>query len=308
MKLLYILEGLRTPLGDVLFGAVTHLGEELVFMAVAVFVFWCVDKYRGYYLLTVGFVGTVISQFLKILCCIPRPWVIDPTFTIVESARAQATGYSFPSGHTQNAVGTFGGIARFTNRTWLRWVMILLALAVSFSRMYLGVHTPLDVGVGFISAVVLLLVLYPLVERMKGNTRLLLSLALVMLGLSAAFWAYLTIAGAPCAVEDVNYDNYLNAVENAKKMTGATLGLLPVIYFDEKYFRFDTHAVWWAQVLKLVLGLGLVVGIKSGLKPLLNAVIPDMADVVRYFVVVLTVGIVWPLSFRFWKHLGRNKE
>lgn len=111
MNLLYALERLRTPFWDAVFSAVTHLGEETVFMVAAILIFWCVSKEEGYYLLLMGFFGTVVNQFLKLLFRIPRPWVRDPDFTIVESARAQATGYSFPSGHTQNAVATFGGIA-----------------------------------------------------------------------------------------------------------------------------------------------------------------------------------------------------
>jgi undecaprenyl-diphosphatase len=80
-------------------------------------VFWCFDKKHGYFLITIGFLGTVINQFLKVLFRIPRPWVKDPNFTIVESAKEAATGYSFPSGHTQSAVGSFGAVARFTKKT-----------------------------------------------------------------------------------------------------------------------------------------------------------------------------------------------
>ena len=106
MGVLYALESIRTPALDKIMSVITLLGGELFFMVIAVTVFWCVSKREGYYLMIVGFFGTVINQFLKILCCVPRPWVKDPGFTIVESARAEATGYSFPSGHTQNAVAS----------------------------------------------------------------------------------------------------------------------------------------------------------------------------------------------------------
>ena len=96
MKLLDLLESLRTPAGDWLMSGITHLGGETAFLAVAIFIFWCVDKHEGYYLLTVGFLGTVLNQFLKLLRRIPRPWVLDPDFTIVESARTEATGVLFP--------------------------------------------------------------------------------------------------------------------------------------------------------------------------------------------------------------------
>ena len=100
-------------------------------MAAALYVFWCVDKRRGYYLLSVGFVGTLANQWLKIACRIPRPWVRDPNFTIVSSARAEAGGYSFPSGHTQCAAGWLGGIARFTRRRWLQ-VLCGVLLVISW--------------------------------------------------------------------------------------------------------------------------------------------------------------------------------
>ena len=130
MSLLYALQELRTPFLGTAMVLVTRLGEETIFMVVAIVVFWCVSKVGGYYLLSVGFLGTVMNQFLKMLFRIPRPWVLDPNFDIVESAREAATGYSFPSGHTQSAVGTFGGLARMTKKNWLRWVLVALGAVV----------------------------------------------------------------------------------------------------------------------------------------------------------------------------------
>ena len=84
MEFLYALENIRTPVLDAVMSAVTQLGGEMVYMAAAIVIFWCVSKGLGYYILTVGFAGTVLNQFLKITCRIPRPWVQDPEFTIVE--------------------------------------------------------------------------------------------------------------------------------------------------------------------------------------------------------------------------------
>ena len=172
MGVLYALESIRTPALDKIMSVITLLGGELFFMVIAVTVFWCVSKREGYYLMIVGFFGTVINQFLKILCCVPRPWIKDPDFTIVESARAEATGYSFPSGHTQNAVATYGGIARYTRRGWLRVVLVVLTVLIAFSRMYLGVHTPLDVGVSFLIAAVLVVggLLTAVVLSLRGGS------------------------------------------------------------------------------------------------------------------------------------------
>ncbi|MFR0787362.1 MAG: phosphatase PAP2 family protein [Vescimonas sp.] len=171
MDILYALEKIRTPFWNGVMSAVTQLGGEVIFIVAAVVVFWCVSKWEGYYLMTIAFCGTVLNQFLKLICRVPRPWVRDPNFTIVESARAEATGYSFPSGHTQNAIGLFGGMARWGGRRWVRLGLTTLALVIAFSRMYLGVHTPADVGVSLVLAAALVLGLYPLMRRAQEKPR-----------------------------------------------------------------------------------------------------------------------------------------
>lgn len=308
MKLLYALESIRTPLLDTILGAVTHMGGELFFMVIAVTVFWCVSKRMGYYLMTVGFFGTILNQFLKILCCVPRPWVKDPDFTIVESARAEATGYSFPSGHTQNAVATYGGIARYTRRRWLRGVCIALMLVICFSRMYLGVHTPLDVGVSFVIAAALVLLVYPLMEEADRRPRVLTAMIGVMVLCSAAFIVYLYLRGdTGTTAEDTA--NYVSALQNAWKLTGATLGMLAANILDRRYIRFETQAVWWAQIIKLVVGFGLLLAIRAGLKAPLIALCGGAAEIaggIRYLLVVLFAGCVWPLTFWGFSRLGKK--
>ena len=158
MSFLYFLENLRCAPLDFLFSLITLCGEETVFMAVGMIVFWCINKHQGYYLLCVGFAGTVINQFLKMLFRVPRPWVKDPKFTIVESAKEAATGYSFPSGHTQTSVGLFGGIAHWNKGTVLRVAALSLCVLVPLSRMYLGVHTPADVLVSVGIALLLIFI------------------------------------------------------------------------------------------------------------------------------------------------------
>lgn len=97
MTILKWLEGLRAPWLDSLMSAVTELGDETVFMVAGLVILWCVNKRWGFRFLLTGLMGSVMNQLLKAIFLIPRPWVLDPSFTIVESARAGATGYSFPA-------------------------------------------------------------------------------------------------------------------------------------------------------------------------------------------------------------------
>ena len=306
MRFLYVLERLRHPALDAIFAAVTYCGDELAFLVLAFALFWCVSKRGGYYAFLVGLFGTLGNQFLKLLCRVPRPWVLDPDFTIVESARAAATGYSFPSGHTQNAVGTFGAIAATAKRRWVRWVCIALIVLVPFSRMYLGVHTPKDVGVAFALALILLAALWPAFRSDSAQAKAMPWLLGAALVLAIAFYGYASGLRVD-ALDAEAASNITHGAQNAAKLLGA-IAALPVMYFiEKKYISFDTRAVWYAQALKLVLGLALLLAVKTVLKAPLLAILPEgLAGAVRYFILVLCAGCVWPLTFRFWAKLGKK--
>ena len=307
MAFLYWLEGLRSPVLDAVMQFFTYFGEELVFTVLALVIFWCVDKREGYYLLFVGFVGTILNQFLKLLCRIPRPWVRDPSFPIVESARGSATGYSFPSGHTQNVVGTLGGLARWNKNRALRIVCIAVAALTSLSRMYLGVHTPLDVGVSLVIATVLVFVLYPLVRRCADEPKRMLVLLGVMLALAVAFVCYANFARFPA---DVDPDNLYEGRKNSFSLLGALLGFFVAYPIERGHIRFDERAAWWVQVLKVVLGLAGLLAIKEGLKALFAVVGFTWvgSNAIRYFAVILFAALVWPLCFPLLRRLEKKKS
>lgn len=307
MDILYALEKIRTPFWNGVMSAVTQLGGEVIFIVAAVVVFWCVSKWEGYYLMTIAFCGTVLNQFLKLICRVPRPWVRDPNFTIVESARAEATGYSFPSGHTQNAVGLFGGMARWGGRRWVRLGLTALALIITFSRMYLGVHTPADVGVSLVLAAALVLGLYPLMRRAQEKPRYMGYVLAAMLVVSGAFVVFVETCGFPA---DMDAENLASGIGNAWKMLGAVAGMTLAWLLDRRYIHFETQAVWWVQAIKVAVGMALLLAIKSGLKAPLLALLghEGLAGGVRYFLLVLVAGAVWPLVFRPMSKLGKGKK
>lgn len=307
MDILYALEKIRTPFWNGVMSAVTQLGGEVIFIVAAVVVFWCVSKWEGYYLMTIAFCGTVLNQFLKLICRVPRPWVRDPNFTIVESARAEATGYSFPSGHTQNAIGLFGGMARWGGRRWVRLGLTALALVIAFSRMYLGVHTPADVGVSLVLAAALVLGLYPLMRRAQEKPRYMGYVLAAMLVVSGAFVVFVETCGFPA---DMDAENLASGIGNAWKMLGAVAGMTLAWLLDRRYIHFETQGVWWVQVLKVVVGMALLLAIKSGLKAPLLALLghEGLAGGVRYFLLVLVAGAVWPLVFRPMSQWGKGKK
>ena len=297
MPFLYFLESIRNPIFDWFFATVTHIGEETFFLAFAIIFFWCVNKREGYFILITGLVGTVVNQVAKLIFRIPRPWVLDPEFNIIESARAEATGYSFPSGHTQNVAGTFGAIAAYEPKKWKTAVCVTIIALVGFSRMYLGVHTPLDVVVSLLVALGIILLLRPVFETDESFKKYMPYVVIGSVILSLGFLAYvLAIRGD----NTLDPHNYQSGLKNACTLLGCTAGLVVVHFVDSKYINFDTKAKWYAQLLKLAIGLGIILAIKSGLSAPLTALFGNeyVARAVRYFLIVVFAGAVWPLTFK----------
>lgn len=307
MEVLYLIEKIRTPILDTFLSTITHLGEETFFILLGLIFFWCVNKKEGYYLLSIGFIGTILNQFLKLLFRIPRPWVKDKNFTIVESARGEATGYSFPSGHTQSSVGIFGALARWHSQRAIRIIGIILCILIPFSRLYLGVHTPLDVGVSIGIALVLIFGLYPVIHKCFENKKAMRILLWVIFGLAVIFWAFVTFYNFP---ENVDSNNLASGTKNAYKMLGCTLGILVSFEIDDRFIKFETDGNFLCQVLKFIIGLIPLLLIKEGMRYPLGFIFGGsyVADGVRYLLIVLFAGCIWPLTFKFFKKLTQKNK
>ena len=310
MSVLYFLENIRNPVLDLFFSFITLYGEETVFMAVGMIIFWCFDKYQGYYLLCTGFTGTILNQFMKMTFRIPRPWVKDPSFTIVESAREAATGYSFPSGHTQTSVGLYGGIARWNRNRTIRIIAICFCVLVPLSRLYLGVHTPLDVIVSVGIALALIFLGYPLFQKAAEKPKLMFLIMSILAFITVAYTVFVCAYPFPEEVYTEGLHNLESARKNGFTLLGCIFGMIVIYAMDLKVIRFTTTAVWWAQILKAAGGIALVLATKELLRAPLDALFQGslVARAVRYFLVVIVAGLVWPLTFRWFSGLGQKKK
>lgn len=302
MEFLYLLENIRIPVLNEFMLLITQLGEETAFLIVALVLFWCVSKRIGYYVLSVGFIGTLANQFMKLWFRIPRPWVLDNNFTILEQAREAASGYSFPSGHTQSAVGTFGAIAHTASKRWIRIAALIIAVLVPFSRMYIGVHTPADVLVAAGLAAALIVLLWPVYFKNEGKH--VPALLIGMLILAISYMCFISFYSFPA---NIDVHNLESGVKNAYTLFGALLGLIVVYIADEKWLHFSTKAIWWAQIMKVAGGIIAVLAVKAGLKTPLNAILGESwGRSARYFLIVIIAGIVWPLTFKWFSKLGKK--
>ncbi len=301
MDMLRSIAGVRTPFFNGVMSGVSVLGEEMAFIVIGLILFWCFDKRFGYRFLFMYMAGTLINQFLKAIFMIPRPWVIDPDFEIVESARSGASGWSFPSGHTQAAAVMFGSLARRIKKGWAWAAAVVIILLVAFSRMYLGVHTLLDVSVSLVLGVLVIAVCEALFKRFGDG----LKPYAVMTGVVAALSLGLIVFIALVAGDNADPGQ----VKDACVLFGTAFGLFAGGIVEKRYVGFDTKARWWVQIIKVVLGLAVILGLRVGLKPLFTLISDSpLMDCARYFLMSFIAIAVYPILFKVLAPLGgRNR-
>ena len=127
--------------------------------------------------------------------------------------------------------------------------------------------------------------------------------------LSTLTIAYLSFVFLYDFPSDVDTTNLIHGQENACTMAGCIIGMIVVYLVDEKWLHFPTKAIWWAQIIKIAIGLCLILAVKSGMKGILNGFFGDMAGrAVRYFLIVLVAGVLWPMTFRYFEKLGKKEK
>lgn len=288
MTFLWFLEGIRTPFMDRLMQLITYFGQEIIIIAVICAFYWCADKRFAYLLGFTYFTAGLCVQALKITFRIPRPWVLDPEFTAVKSSMSGATGYSFPSGHTQGAVCLFFPLSLKTQHMRQKVLCILAFLLIGFSRMYLGCHTPKDVLASIIISVVVTCILWHFKIFLTEDTS--------HLALTACILAVISVSAAA-------YSLYLNETGTIEtkyavdcfKAAGAGLGFSLGWYAERKYLNFDSSAgSMKSRLIRLILGLILTFLIKECLSLLGSSILAKMTE---YFILVLWVLIIYPFLY-----------
>lgn len=290
MTFLWLLEGLRTPFLDKWMQFITYFGQELIIIAVICALYWCADKRFAYLLGFTYFTAGLCVQSLKITFRIPRPWILDPAFKAVESAVPGATGYSFPSGHTQGATCLFYPLALRTSRLWLKLLYILAFLAIGFSRMYLGCHTPKDVITSMVLSLAIASVLWRFQSVLLDNDGNLKLIAAILVCLSLATAGYSLILHGNGVIET-------GYAMDCCKASGAGLGFAIGWYIERTKIHFDTRTgSIGTQIVKLLAGLAAAMLIKEGFSMIFGSSI--LAKMSEYFILVLWVLVIYPFIFR----------
>ncbi len=288
MEFLRLLEGIRSPFLTMVFRFLTDFGEESFFLLVLCALYWCINKQLAYGVGISFFVSSMLTQGMKITFRVERPWIIDPAFSPAkgDGILATATGYSFPSGHTQSATALFTYLGLASRKKRVLIACLVLSLLVGFSRMYLGVHTPVDVAVGFLLALTVATLSYWYMGKGFSYTPLIWAMLIGSIGVLV----YALTQQGGGVLEDKN-------LADACKAAGACIGCAGGLIAEHKWIHFsEKTARPWHQVPKFLLGVAVLLGIKAGLKPVLGESL--LADAFRYTLMALWALAIYPLIMR----------
>lgn len=206
-------------------------------------VFWGIDKKWGYYFQVNLFVGEVVNGLIKLTVCAYRPWIRSDLIQPAGDSKAGATGYSFPSGHTQEATSLYGSVISWQNnkRKWLAILCGVMIFLTGFSRNFLGVHTPQDVVVGFIASLILLIITAKVAKKIEDNDK-----AKDLLSLGGIIFVIVTLAYIQLKSYPMDYDASGNLLADPQKMMngcfracGGVFGLSIGSYMERHFIKYE---------------------------------------------------------------------
>lgn len=293
MSFLWALSEIRTPFLDRLFQIITYFGQELLLVGVICALYWCVDKKLatqiGFTYITAG----LCVQGLKITFRIPRPWILDPQFKAVKSAVPAATGYSFPSGHTQGGTSLFAPLALNAQKLWVKLLCVAAFLLIGFSRMYLGCHTPKDVLTAMLVSLFFSWLIWHFQDVFTGeNAR-------------TGLIALLTAAAAVliCVYSFILYQNGTIEARYAAdcfKASGAALGFAAGWYLERRYLNFTiSNGPVSKKIVRFIIGLVVTAALQFGLKALIGQTLAGKT--IQHFVVIFWIIFLYPYLFTRYK-------
>lgn len=241
----------HTPALDTFFEVFTRFGGEYYLLMVPL-VLWCLDYRVGARIALLMAITLFVNTTLKNWVQEPRPYQLDPAIL-----SAGAEGYSFPSGHAMLVVAFWGVLAAWVRRTGFWWLAVGVMLTMAASRVYLGVHFPLDVAVGLaLGGGLLWLALY---EDHAIEVRLASRTLAERIGIAAALGALLFAFDALLVPDELH--EHMNA-GSAGFLAGSGVG----VALARARLAFEGRGVWWKRGLRFVLGAALTLALLGGLR------------------------------------------
>jgi membrane-associated phospholipid phosphatase len=239
------------------------LGKPEFLLLLGVFLFWCVDVSIGKKAGLIFICSLSLGLILKLAFHMPRPYWYDAQVKPL----AGEIDYGMPSIHSLLAMAFWPWLGRQSRLAWGWTAGLLLALGISLSRVYLGVHFPGDVVAGWaIGILVWFLVdwgiqrLGPVLKRFSLFLQCMLAVlaSVLVIALQGLILAALAGIADPAAWARNAARFAAIAPRDPKDLISAAaliLGLGAGLAFQNRWARFRADGPWGKRMLRFIVGV-----------------------------------------------------
>lgn len=290
----------------------SFLGSPEFYLLVMPFLYWSIDAVLGIRIGIILFLSAALNYYLKVIFHTGRP------FWVSREVESYAYEYDFaiPSGHAQLSSANFSLLAASLKRRSFWVLSLILIFLIGLSRIYLAVHFPQDVIVGWCAGFFLVWI-FLRVEDSVGSWFSERSLPMAILVLFAVSIAMLLIGfllryvvsswqipsawieNASSAFPD---EEMFDPLKISKLMlaSGAFFGFSSGAVWLSRRGLFDAKGSWTRRITRYLVGVIGVAALWFGLGSLLpeQAGIPGyVLDYMLYSVIGLWISALAPLIF-----------
>lgn len=265
------LQGFSSPFLDRVFIELTRLGSEGFYLALIAVVYWSVDRRVGVRLGLLFLASIFLNFALKDYLRLPRPQ--GPGLRVIYPE--SGTGYGFPSGHAQGNATVWGYLYAAFRRRWLLAWAVLITGAVALSRVYLGLHYPVDVLGGMAIGAAIVAVFHAVISRVER------------LGIGTAPQVMAAVLLPLAALSFYHTDQ-------SYRMAGGAIGLALGYLWQESRLRFEVRAGLFGHLAKVLLGVAGLFAVRLATDPFFPE---GPAQVARYALVGLWAAYGAPQAF-----------
>lgn len=239
VEILKYIQSFKNPILDTIFLIITMSAEVPVILIFTSILYWCINKKYGARLLFALTGNIALNTGVKEYFKSPRPIGVEG----IQSMRiSTATGYSFPSGHTQIGTTFWVSVMSILKNKYMYVFGSIMFICIGLSRLYLGVHWPVDVLFGWIFGIFFTLICNCImigIEESKKYSYFILIIIPMILGIFIVNSVeYIKMAGLLSGfivgyIVEIEYINFNVNVSLKSKMFRYVFGLISLgfIYF-----------------------------------------------------------------------------
>lgn len=288
VQLMEWMQSLNNPILETIAKIFTMFGDEIVITALLGFLYWCYDKEKAKYVVVAFMMSFGGCALIKGAVLRRRPYMVHEGIDCLRLPHSDGDamnpliqGFSCPSMHSGMSAAAMGAWGQIINKRGWIITAVVLPFFIGLSRIFLGVHYPTDVGLGWVFGGLSVLAVYLFFRKVKSRCILYFLPAVILL--PGLFYC-----------RDNEYFTGL----------GLSFGFAFSFLFEEKYVNFENTRDVIKCICRLVAGFAVFFGTSTLLKlPFDRAFVYSatwgayLLRVVRYALgVFLSIGVL-PLSF-----------